>query len=166
MVRPGIVLYGVMPSPDIDLKTTPLLSLKSRLIFLKEIERGGVVSYGREYIAKRNTLIGTVAVGYADGYPWRLSGSSKVIIKDDFFPLAGRVCMDHIMVDLKKRQDIKIGEEVVLMGSKKGLKITAEDLAQWANTIPYEIITRLSPDIPRLYNQSLSKHSFQCGFGS
>jgi alanine racemase len=154
MVRPGLILYGISPLPKASLKLKPVLSLKSRIVFIKKVAKGQGVSYGRTYIAKKPTLIATVAVGYADGYPWSLSNCSKVIIKGKIFNVAGRVCMDHIMVDLKDRKDIKLGQEVILLGKSKNVKITAEGLAQWAKTIPYEITSRLSLKIPRIYKHA------------
>ncbi|MBN3040173.1 MAG: alanine racemase [Candidatus Omnitrophica bacterium] len=151
MVRPGLILYGIEPQPDSGLKTQPLLSLKSKVIFVKNIAKGMSVSYGRTYIAKRASQIATVAIGYADGYPWALSNRSKVIIKNNYFNLAGRVCMDHIMVDIRNKRGICPGDEVILIG-KSGFKaIRAEDLAVMAQTIPYEIVSRLSLSIPRIY---------------
>ena len=153
MVRPGLILYGIKPAQNIDFSAEPILALKSKVIFIKKVKKGMGVSYGRTFIASKPTRIATVAVGYADGYPWSLSGRARVIIKDSFFNLAGRVCMDHIMVDLGKRDDIKVGDEVVLLGSKGKLKITPQDLAEQAGTIPYEIVSRLSHKIPRLYKK-------------
>lgn len=154
MVRPGLILYGIKPAKGISLNVKPVLSLKSKVIFVKKIDKGMSVSYGRNYIAKGKINIATIAVGYADGYPWALSGKSKVIIRNSFFNIAGRVCMDHIMVDLGKRDDIKTGTEVILIGESKLKKISAEGLAKTAGTIPYEIISRLSLQIPRIYKNS------------
>jgi alanine racemase len=151
MVRPGLILYGIKPSPDISLKLKPLLSLKSRVVFIKKVKEGTSISYGRTYTTKKPTFIATVAIGYADGYPWALSNCSRVIIKDKFFNVVGRVCMDHIMVDLAGAKDIKIGDEVILIGKSKSLSISVEDLAQLAKTISYEITSRLSLKIPRIY---------------
>jgi alanine racemase len=151
MVRPGLILYGIKPIAGISFVLQPVLSFKSRIVFIKRIRRGMGVSYGRTYIANRPTSIGTVAVGYADGYPWVLSNRGRVIIKGKIFNLVGRVCMDHIMIDLGQNKDIKVGDEVVLIGQRGSLKITAEDIANWANTIPYEIVSRLSFKIPRIY---------------
>ncbi len=156
MARPGLILYGIKPAENIDLGVKPILSLKSKIIFVKRIDRGMSVSYGRSYVAKGARNIATVAIGYADGYPWALSGKAKVIIKKSFFNLAGRVCMDHIMIDLGNRKDIKAGSEVTLIGRIKDLEISAENLAKAAGTIPYEIISRLSLQIPRLYKNSKS----------
>ncbi|MBU0694562.1 MAG: alanine racemase [Candidatus Omnitrophica bacterium] len=157
MVRPGLILYGIKPSPRIDLEVNPVLSLKSRIIFLKSIKKGMGISYGRTYIVKKTTRIGTAAIGYADGYPWALSNVASVIIKNSFFSLVGRVCMDHIMVNLGNRGDIKVEDEVILIGRRKDLQITVQDLASRAKTIPYEIISRLSPKIPRIYKYPFSE---------
>jgi len=154
MVRPGLILYGIKPVAGLSFNLKPVLSLKSKVIFVKKINKGMSVSYGRNYIAKGKRNIATVAVGYADGYPWALSNKSKVIIKDNLFNLAGRVCMDHIMVDLGLRDDIKTGVEVILLGKSKAEKINAESLAKTASTIPYEIVSRLSLQIPRIYKNS------------
>ena len=154
MVRPGLILYGIKPAKSLDFNIKSVLSLKSKVIFVKKINKGMSVSYGRNYIAKGKRNIATVAVGYADGYPWALSNKSKVIIKDNLFNVAGRICMDHIMVDLGKREDIKTGTEVILIGKNKGNKLSAESLAKAASTIPYEIVSRLSLQIPRIYKNS------------
>lgn len=156
MVRPGLILYGLKPAANMDLDVQAILSLKSKIVFIKKIDKGATVSYGRSYVTNKPTYIATVAAGYADGYPWNLSNHTCVIIKDSIFPLAGRVCMDHIMVDIGDRQDIKAGDEVILIGKKNNLKIDVSTLAQWAGTIPYEIISRLSQSIPRVYkNESI-----------
>ena len=153
MVRPGLILYGVKPEAEIDIGIKSVLTLKSKVIFTKKVKKGMGVSYGRTYIAKNSRYVATAAVGYADGYPWSLSNRAKVLVKGEFFNVAGRVCMDHIMVDLKNRGDIKTGEEVILLGESKGKSISCENLAQWAETIPYEILTRLSANIPRIYKK-------------
>ena len=151
MVRPGLILYGINPAGNINLDVKPVLSLKSKVIFVKKIDKGMGVGYGRDYIAKGARNIATVSIGYADGYPWALSGKAKVIIKNSLFNLAGRVCMDHIMVDLGTRKDIKAGCEVTLIGRAPKLEVRAGDLARISETIPYEIISRLSSRIPRIY---------------
>jgi len=149
LVRPGLILYGINPYPKIKLNLCAVLSLKSKIIFTKKLDKGWGISYQRTFITKRNTRIGVVACGYADGYPWHLSNKAKVIIGDDFFPLRGRVCMDYIIVEIKEK--ISQGEEVILIGKSRTKSITCEDLAKWAGTIPYEIPTRLSLSIPRIY---------------
>lgn len=151
MVRPGLILYGIQPTAVSELRLEPVLSLKSKVIFIKQIEKGMSVSYGRMYIAQKARRIATVAVGYADGYPWLLSNRSRVIIKNRFFNVAGRVCMDHIMVDVGSTTNVGVSDEVTLIGKQGSKKITAEELALQAETIPYEIVSRLSLKIPRIY---------------
>jgi len=157
MVRPGLILYGIKPAEYTDMALEPILSLKSKLIFVKKVEKGMSVGYARSYVSNKPSYIGTVAIGYADGYPWHLSNKAKVIIGNKLFDIAGRVCMDHIMVDLGDSGDIKVGKEVILIGKSKDKEITVEDLAKKAETIPYEIVSRLSPNIPRLYKNSILK---------
>jgi len=153
LVRPGIILYGINPS-SLDINLKPLLSLKSKVIFVKSVGKGRSIGYGRTFIAKRPTSIATVSAGYADGYPWRISNKAKVIIRKNLLNISGRVCMDHIMVDLGRHTEVKPGDEVILIGSSGSTKITVEDLAKWAGTIPYEIVSRLSLKIPRFYKNS------------
>ena len=154
LVRPGLILYGIKPSPEIPIKLKPVLSLKSKVIFVKKIQKGMTVSYGRTFVAPKPTNVATVSIGYADGYPWSLSNSAKVIIKNEFSNLIGRVCMDHIMVNSGKQSDVKVADEAILIGKKNNLQITAEDVAIWAKTIPYEIVSRLSLKIPRFYKNA------------
>jgi len=154
MVRPGIILFGVNFLENVNLKFKSSLNLKARVIFVKNIPRGSKVGYGQTYIVSESTNIATVSIGYADGYPWSLSNKAEVIIKNKRYKIAGRVCMDHIMVDLGKTKGVKPGDEVILVGRTKDLKVTVEDLASWAQTIPYEIISRFSLKIPRIYKFS------------
>ena len=151
MVRPGLILYGVKPDPAVRFNVKPVLSLKSKVIFVKKVEKNTSIGYGRTFFSKRSGCIATVAAGYADGYPWALSNRSRVIINGSFFRIAGRVCMDHIMVEVGGRKKVFAGDDVILIGKHKNLKITAEDLARLSGTIPYEIISRLSLKIPRIY---------------
>ncbi len=157
LVRPGLILYGIKPSPRMPLDLRPVLSLKSKIIFTKKIKKGMSVSYGRTFVAKKSINVATVSIGYADGYPWSLANNAKIIIKDKFFNLIGRVCMDHIMVNLGDESCVKIADEVILIGKKNNLAISAEDVASWAKTIPYEIVSRLSLKIPRLYKNASQK---------
>jgi len=154
LVRPGIILYGIKDS-NLKIKLKPILSLKSRIIFIKKASKGSSVSYNRTFIVKKPTTIGVIACGYADGYLWSLSNKSKVLIKNKFYPTVGRVCMDYIMVDLGKNSKLKVGEIVTLIGKDKTKRITASDLAGWAKTLSYEILSRLSLKIPRIYRNSL-----------
>lgn len=159
MVRPGIILYGIKPFKEFMYDLHPALSLKSKIIFTKEVPAGMGISYGHTFVSKEKSSIATLAAGYADGYPWHLSyqdkAMSRVIIKNEYFPVVGRVCMDHLMVDVGERHDITVGEEATLIGSSGVKKITVEELAQSAKTIPYEITSRLSLAIPRFYHNSI-----------
>ena len=156
MVRPGLILYGMKPNPKVPFSIKPVLALKSRVVFSKHLPTGVSVSYGRTHFTKNPTNIVTVAAGYADGYPWALSKAQgdknppKVIIGNKFYKVVGRVCMDHTMVDTGN-DHIKPGAEVILIGQKGKLEITAQDVADWARTIPYEITSRLSLKTPRIY---------------
>jgi len=166
MVRPGLVIYGLYPSENfpaklfkeqagfrsvrgrIDLK--PVLSLKTKVIYVKKVPRGYGISYGHDYITRRNTRIATLPIGYGDGYSRNLSNLAPVLIKGKCFRIAGRICMDQIMVDVGDNR-IKIGDEAVLIGIQGKNKITAEELADLSNTIPYEIVCGLGSRIPRVY---------------
>ena len=151
LVRPGLILYGIKPDPRIDISLSPVLSLKSKVVFFKKVPRGRSIGYGRTFITKSPSHIATVAIGYADGYPWRLSNKAKVIIHRRSYPIRGRVCMDHIMIEPGNTSKISLGTHVTLIGKEGAAVISAENLARWAGTIPYEIVTRLSPKIPRIY---------------
>jgi len=168
LVRPGLILYGIYP--DINSKRTlnvePILSLKSKVVYLKEVEPGRSISYGRTYITDKKTMIATLAIGYADGYTHLLSHKAYILIKGRKVPVVGRICMDQIMVDVTDIKDVKIGDEAVLIGSQgsKTLpsselgrsipvdkKITVEELAKSAGTIPYEIVCWISERVKRVY---------------
>ncbi|MCM8823928.1 MAG: alanine racemase [Candidatus Omnitrophica bacterium] len=157
LVRPGILLYGIKPSANLKIDVEPILSLKSRVVFIKRVEKGRSISYGRTFITSKSCYIATVSVGYADGYPWALSNRGKVIVSHRLFDVVGRVCMDHIMVNLKDTSSVKVGDEVVLIGRNKDLEVKVENIANWVGTIPYEIVTHLSLKIPRFYKNSLQE---------
>lgn len=152
MVRPGLVIYGLLPFDDTDkfIKLKKVLTLKSKIVFLKTLPKGRYVSYSKTYCTKRKTKIATIPVGYADGILRKLSNRGKVLINGKFCDIIGRVTMDMIMVDVTHLKNIKIGDEVVLIGSQKGKTISVENIANWAETINYEVVTRLSERIPRI----------------
>lgn len=154
LVRPGIALYGIYPAPSFEgeVELKPVLSLKTRIAFLKRLSAGDSVGYGREFVAASPTTIAVLPVGYAHGYPFQLSGKGEVLYQGKRFPVAGRVCMDSMMVNLGNTTEARLGEEVVLLGGDGGERISAEELARLAKTIPYEIVTRLDPGIPRFYH--------------
>jgi alanine racemase len=153
MVRPGIMLYGAYPSPEmksqIDLK--PVLSWKTRIMQLKKVPLGTSISYGQTFVTQRESLIATLPVGYADGYQRLLSNRGEVLVKGKRAPVAGRVCMDLTMVDVTDIADVQQGDEVILLGRHGAEEICADEMASWANTISYEILTSISARVPRVY---------------
>jgi len=149
MVRPGIMLYGYGQGKRNNLK--PALSLKSKIIFLKNVPAGTPISYERTFITKRKSAIATIPVGYADGYSRKLSNSGEVLIGGKRAPVVGRVCMDAIMVDVTGIPHIKEGANVVLIGSQGKEKITAQDIADKIDSIPYEVLTTIGQRVKRIY---------------
>jgi alanine racemase len=152
MVRPGILLYGVYPDPaamrTVDVR--PALSLRSQVVYFKVVKAGRSISYGATYRVERDTRVVTVPIGYGDGYPRALSSKGQVVIRGIRYPIAGRICMDQFMVDIGRGTAYN-EDEVVLIGSQDGEAIRTEDVAEWAGTIPYEILTGLNQRIPRTY---------------
>lgn len=153
IVRPGILLYGGFPSPEYraTLPLKPLMTLRTGILLLKEVPRGCPVSYGRTFVTRRKTRIATIPVGYGDGYPRMLSNKGKVMVRGRKAPIIGRVCMDLTMVDVTDVPGVRQGDEVVLMGRQGREEITSDDLAGWAETVPYEVFTGLGKRIPRVY---------------
>jgi alanine racemase len=152
MVRPGILLYGVLPDPasqrTVDVR--PVMSLTSQVVYFKVVKAGNPVSYGATWAPEHDTRVVTVPIGYGDGYPRALSSRGEVLIRGHRYPIVGRICMDQFMVDMG--QDSAWNEdEVVLIGSQGGNAITAEALAQAAGIIPYEVLVGLNERIPREY---------------
>lgn len=155
MVRPGLVIYGITPdgikNEKVKKLIKPVISLKSRIVSLKYFKENISVSYGRTYFTSKPTLIGIISCGYGDGYPYQLSNRGEVLLKGRRTNIVGTVCMDLTMINLSNFSNIRIGETVTLIGREGKEEITVSDIAFWANTIPYEIITRLSPRVPRIY---------------
>lgn len=153
LVRPGIILYGVLPDPASHpaIALRPALSLVSRVVYFKVVRSGGTVSYGATWTAAVDTRIATVPVGYGDGFPRALSSRGEVLLRGQRRPIAGRVCMDQFMVDLGPDGTAYNEDEVVLVGVQGDHAIRVEDVARQAGTIPYEILTGLNERIPRHY---------------
>lgn len=151
LVRPGLALYGVEPVHGKKLDLEPALSFKTRIVYLKEAAKGRSISYGRTFTVLHDTRIATLPVGYADGYPHLLSNKAKVLIKGKFYPVAGRVCMDQTMVDVGLRDELKVGDEVVLIGRQGEKKIEVGDIAELCATISYQILCWISSRVPRVY---------------
>src|SRR3970040_1445231 len=146
LVRPGIMLYGAGRMGDFELK--PVMKLKTRITQLKRITAGTPVSYGGTLIASRPSIIATLLIGYADGYMRRLSNRARVSIRGFTAPVVGTVCMDMTMVDSTEVPGVMAGDEVVLFGDEM---VSAEDVARWADTIPYEIFSITGKRVPRVY---------------
>ncbi len=154
LIRPGIAMYGALPSADfqgkLDLK--PVMRFKSRVAMLKWVEPGTTISYARRFTAGERTLIASVPVGYADGYPRSLTNRGEVLIRGQRARVAGTVCMDWIMLDVTGIEGVAVGDAVTLMGpDDNGNCIHAEELAAWADTIPYTIFCGISKRVPRVY---------------
>lgn len=151
-VRPGLMLYGLTPDIsylDKDL-LKPVLSLKSEVVFIKRVSKGEGISYNLTHITAKDTTIVTIPIGYGDGYPVRLSNKGEVLIKGKRYPVVGKVCMDQIMVDIGDDR-VNIGEEVVMIGSQGGDRITVEKICHQTGAIPYEITCGIKSRVPRLY---------------
>lgn len=153
MVRPGILLYGVYPSKETahTVEVRPALSWKSRVVYFKVVQPGHPVSYGSTWESDHLVRVVTVPVGYGDGYFRAMSNRAQVIIRGHKYPAVGNICMDQFMVNIEWETAYN-GDEVILLGeAEDGTAITAEDLAEWAGTIPYEILTNINTRVPRIY---------------
>ncbi len=141
LVRPGLMLYGIYPKEIFrqSLKLKPVMSFRTKIMFIKKVPRGRSVSYGRTYLTKNPTAIATLPVGYSDGYLRSLSNKAEVLIRGVRRRIAGRICMDQSMIALDNLKNVKIGEEVVLAGKQGRENITLEELSVLANTISYEL---------------------------
>jgi alanine racemase len=152
MVRPGIMLYGVYPSPETErtIAIRPALSWKSRVVYFKVVRAGHPVSYGSTWQPDHDVRVVTIPVGYGDGYFRSMSNLASVIIRGKTYRQAGTICMDQIMINIENDSAYN-GDEVLLLGSSGDTSITAENLAEWAGTIPYEILTNINTRVPRVY---------------
>jgi alanine racemase len=152
MVRPGILLYGVYPSSQIEhtIHVLPALSWKSRVVYFKVILPGHPVGYGSTWQSDHMVRAVTVPVGYGDGYFRSMSHKARVILRGKKFPVVGRISMDQIVINIEWNSAYN-DDEVILIGESGGESITCEDLAEWAGTIPYEILTNINTRVPRVY---------------
>lgn len=152
MVRPGILLYGVYPNFEIPraINVRPVLSWISRVVYFKIVKDGHPISYGWTWQPDHPVRIITLPVGYGDGYFRSMSNRAEVILNGKRFPQVGRICMDQMMVNIEDESAFN-GDEVILIGESGTESITAEELSQWAGTIPYEILTNINTRVPRVY---------------
>ncbi|MBI5188317.1 MAG: alanine racemase [Nitrospirae bacterium] len=145
-VRPGLMLYGYSPlrTPNSELiNLMPAMKIRTRILCIRNLPPGSPISYGRTFITKRQSRIGVLPLGYADGYSRLFSNNAEVLVKGRRVPVVGRVCMDLTMIDLTDVKDVREDDEVVILGQQGEESITAQELAHRANTIPYEILTSL-----------------------
>ena len=151
MVRPGIILYGLYPSDEVDrakLRLIPAMTLKAKITHIKTLEKGRGVSYGKEYITDGSVRVATIPIGYADGYVRAIAKEGRVLAAGQKVKILGRICMDQCMIDVTNVNNINVGDEVILF-SDSG--ISADDVASWMGSINYEVVCLVSKRIPRIY---------------
>jgi alanine racemase len=159
MVRPGILAYGYLPGGteglvrhiDEELMPRPVMTFESKLMHIKKVPPGTYISYGRRYMTDKETWIGTIPAGYADGYTRSLTNKAKVLIGGDLYPVAGTVCMDQLMVDLGPQLKVDLYDTVILFGGEAGAA-NAADLTSITGTIPYELLCGISKRVPRIFD--------------
>lgn len=153
-VRPGIMLYGCLPGLDCDypgVTLRPVMTLASRVVFLKEVGQGQTVSYGRTWAATGWRTIATVSIGYGDGLPRKMSNSGQALVRGKLAPIAGRVCMDQTMLDVTGIGGVALGDEVVFWGAQEGEILRTDEVAAGIGTIAYELTCMVTPRVPRFY---------------
>lgn len=155
LVRPGLIIYGMYPKKGLGrvINLKPVLSLKTKIAFLKKVPPGRSISYGRTYVTQNTTNIATLPIGYADGYGRILSNKAEVLVKGERAPVVGKVTMDQTMINVGHIKDVKLGDEVVLIGKQGQNEITTERLAKLSGTIPYEIVCSITDRVPRIYKR-------------
>ena len=147
MVRPGIALYGLYPGFD------PILSLKAKVVFIKNVPKGTPISYGASYRTRRPSRIATLPLGYADGVSRSLSNRGWALLGGRRCPIVGCVTMDMMMIDVTQVPQARVGDDAVLIGSQENNSITAQDIAKISGSIPYEVTCAISSRVPRVYLQ-------------
>ncbi|MBE6023614.1 MAG: alanine racemase [Cellulosilyticum sp.] len=154
VVRPGIILYGYYPSGYLQgkvLDLMPAMTLKTQVVHIKELPEGHYVGYGRTHYTHHKTKVATIPVGYADGYSRRLGNEGRVLIRGQYAPIIGNICMDQFMVDVTHIEDVSVEDEVVLFGKQGENEIPVEEIASILGTINYEIICMIGKRVPRVY---------------
>lgn len=160
MVRPGLMLYGILPKSyhffhrKTGMVLQPVMSLRARIASIRRIPAGRSVSYERNYFTTRDSLIAVISAGYGDGYPYSLTNRGQAIVLGRRVPVVGNVCMDLTMLDVTDAPRVKVNDTATLLGSADGERICANELALLADTIPYEIVCRVSPRVPRVYTRN------------
>lgn len=154
MVRPGITIYGLYPSPEVNrdlLRLKPAMSFKASISHVKQVPPGFAVSYGRTFITSKESIVATVPVGYADGYSRLFSNCGEVLVGGKRVPVIGRVCMDQIMIDVTSVPEVRTGDEAVLFGKQGKEYLAVDELARKMGTINYEVVCMLGGRVPRKY---------------
>jgi alanine racemase len=153
LVRPGIMLYGAYPSAIFRNKTElrPVMGLKTRIMHLKKVPPNFSISYGRTFYTKRESLIATLPIGYADGYRRSLSNKGEALVKGRRCKVVGRVCMDLTLIDVTGIPGVKVGDEVVLLGRQGAEEVTVDEIAEKIGSISYEVFCSVSQRVPRVY---------------
>ncbi|PZR75929.1 MAG: alanine racemase [Chthoniobacterales bacterium] len=152
IVRAGIILHGISPLPEFQKVLKPVLTWKTRIALIREMPKGSSISYGRTFITPSRMKVATLSAGYADGYPRHLSNrDASVLVRGQRCPLLGRVTMDLMMIDVSHLQEAKVGDEAVLLGRQGDEEVSATELAERADTITWEIVTRIGQRVHRVY---------------
>jgi alanine racemase len=162
LVRPGLILYGALPSPALQPYAQrlfgnnnplllPVMHWKTRILQINRLPKGAFLSYGNTYRMTRDGRIATLPIGYADGLSRRLSGKMQVLVHGRRSPQRGTICMDMCLVDVSHIPAAEVGDEVVIFGAQGGQTLTVEEVAAWGETIPYEILCGVSKRVPRLH---------------
>ena len=162
IVRAGITIYGIYPSEEVEkdiVRLKPAMELKSHVSYVKDVDPDTEISYGGTFTTNRRTRLATIPVGYADGYPRLLSNKGWVLIHGQKAPICGRVCMDQFMVDVTDIPDVKMGDEVTLLGTDGMETITADQIGDLSGRFSYEFICDISKRVPRIY----LKNGKECG---
>ncbi|MFH0764612.1 MAG: alanine racemase, partial [Candidatus Omnitrophota bacterium] len=159
LVRPGLIIYGMYPKYTFPklIKLKPAMSLKTKIVYIKEMPPGRSISHGRTYVTQKHTRIATAPIGYADGYARSLSNKADVLVRGKRAKVVGKVTMDQMMIDVGHIKNAKVGDEVVLIGRQGRNEIRTEKLARLAETIAYEFICGISNRVPRVYKPSRVK---------
>ena len=157
LVRPGIMLYGYYPSPDVDHEVVDLkqvLTLHAQVSHVKTVPKGRGISYGLTYSVEKESCIATIPMGYADGYRRVLSNKGYVEIRGKRAPIVGRVCMDQFMVDVSEIDDVVVGDEAILIGYPDGVAPDGEEMASMLGSITHEVTCQITRRVPRVYTRS------------
>jgi len=160
LVRPGLYLYGGLrgrSSSRLVTDADPVARACARVLEVRRLSPGSTVSYGARYVTPRSERVATVAIGYADGFPWRLSNQAEVLVRGHRTPLRGAVCMDVIVIDVSRVSGVEAGGVVTVLGEDEGEEITLNELARLDGTIEYEILTGLGRALPRVYRRDAER---------